>query len=30
MVKSVVFILCGIGVILGGVRFEKRLRREQL
>lgn len=29
MVKSAVFVLCGIGVILGGVRFEKRLKGDQ-
>lgn len=29
MVKSVVFVLCGVGVILGGVRFEKRLKGGQ-
>ena len=29
MVKSAVFVLCGIGVILGGVQFEKRLKEGQ-
>jgi uncharacterized membrane protein len=29
MVKSAVFILCGIGVTLGGVRFEKHLKGER-
>ena len=29
MVKSEVFVLCGIGVILGGVRFEKHLKERQ-
>ena len=28
MVKSAVFILCGLGVIFGGARFEKHLKRE--
>ena len=26
MVKSAVFVLCGVGVILGGARFEKHLK----
>jgi uncharacterized membrane protein len=29
MVKSAVFVLCGIGVVLGGVRFEKRLKGDK-
>jgi hypothetical protein len=30
MVKSAVFVLCGVGVIVGGSRFEKRLKGRQL
>jgi hypothetical protein len=30
MVKSAVFVLCGIAVIVGGSRFEKHLKGRQL